>query len=79
MKLREIKPVVHDDVCACLRDLLERAERGEVIGIMAALALPGNKTATVTMRGGSSDALLLHALERVKFRIMLSPFGTEHD
>jgi hypothetical protein len=74
VNIREIKPKANESLCALLRDILARAESGEVLGFVGAFTLTGNETATALAVEGVDIAHLFLAIERVKFNILLRPF-----
>ena len=58
------------EVVATLRDLLARAEAGEIIGVVAGFACHGRHTASCFSVGESTIADLYLGLERVRLRLL---------
>ena len=57
-------------VVAALRDLLERAESGEIVGFAAAYACAGRATASSYIIGDAVISDLYLALARIQLRLL---------
>ena len=73
LRLAESGPVA--EVVALLRDLLARAEAGEVIGVGVAMACAGRCDATAYAIGDGNIATLVLAGERLKMRLLIHGEG----
>jgi hypothetical protein len=69
LRLAESGPV--EEVVALLREVLARAEAGEVIGIGVAMACAGRCDATAYAVGDGNIATLVLACARLKVRLLL--------
>ena len=68
LRLAESGPV--EEVVALLREVLTRAEAGEVIGVGVAMACAGRCDATAYAVGDGNIATLVLACERMKARLL---------
>jgi hypothetical protein len=68
LRLAESGPV--EEVVALLREVLARAEAGEVIGVGVAMACAGRCDATAYAVGDGNIATLVLACERLKARLL---------
>lgn len=68
--LRPADPAPVEDVVRKLRDILARAERGEVIGIAVACSMNDRRTASVYEVGEGDVSHLVTAMERLKLRLL---------
>lgn len=59
-----------DDVIAVLREVLARAERGEVRAVAIAVHQSPNETATIYAMGDGDMAHLNLAIDRIKLRLL---------
>ena len=64
------RPTPVPDVVDLCRGLLERAESGEITGIVVGFALQGRRIATVYKLGDSTFADMNLALDRLKGRMV---------
>ena len=69
LRLAERGPV--EEVVALLREVLARAEAGEVIGVGVAMACAGRCDATAYAVGDGNIATLVLACARLKVRLLL--------
>ena len=68
LKVAPVPPCA--EIVACLRELLERAERGEILAFAGVVQMTGHEVASVTVRGeGSSIFTLLGAAHELAYRI----------
>lgn len=78
VQLRELKPRPEPSVVNVLRDLLARAEAGDILAIAVATHLRENRTGSAWSLGKDGDvAHLVCAIERVKARLL--QIGQEDD
>ena len=68
LRLAQSGPV--DEVVSLLRDVLARAEAGEIIGVGVAMACAGRCDATTYAVGDANIATLVLACERLKVRLL---------
>jgi hypothetical protein len=68
LRLAESGPV--EEVVALLREVLARAEAGEVIGVGVAMACAGRCDATAYAVGDGNIATLVLSCERLKARLL---------
>ena len=68
IKLATVEPIA--DVVALLEDALDRAKRGEVIGVGLVLACDQRADGTVYALGDGDIATLVLGCERLKMRLL---------
>lgn len=69
--IREVKAEPSAAIVQLLEGILDRARRGEVLGISVAAHLTGNETMQAWALGNDGDvAHLICALERAKLRLL---------
>lgn len=69
--LREAKPEPSKVIVDVLKDLLSRAERGEVLAFAGVADMRGHETATAhSMVDGGSISNLVCGIERLKLRLL---------
>ena len=73
LRLAESGPV--EEVVALLREVLARAEAGEVIGVGVAMACAGRCDATAYAVGDGNIATLVLACARLKMRLLIHGEG----
>lgn len=70
MSLHVLRPEPVPEVVLCLRDLLARAEQGEVIGVVVGVATQGRGTGSAYALGDATIADLYLAVDRAKARLL---------
>lgn len=68
--IRLIQPSPVPEVVSCLREMLERAERGEVVGVVVAFSTHGRGTGSTYATGDIPIADLYVAVDRLKARLL---------